>query len=59
MIRVITASTANGDREEVYFTEDLKTPAAEFFFMEDMTIVIDELIESLPNRFPLDYVLVR
>ncbi|HDY88360.1 MAG TPA: hypothetical protein ENH82_09655 [bacterium] len=59
MIRVITASTNNGEREEVIFTEEFNKPAEDFFFMDGMTIDLDEQIEDLPSRFPMEYVLKR
>ena len=62
MIRVLRASSENGEHEEVIFTEDFDTPAEDFFYMDSLnglTIVTDDSIDSLPSRFPLDYVLVR
>lgn len=58
MIRVITASTPSGEREEVIFTEDMDTPAEDFFIMGDMTIDIDQKVGGLPHGFPFDYTLV-
>ena len=64
MIRVIVASSENGRREEVYFTEDFETPAEDFFFVDEgavneLTRFADSEILGLPNGFPLAYVLVR
>ncbi len=59
MIRLITASSINGIREEVIFTEEFDAPAEDFFFMDGMTIDMDKLIEDLPSLFPMEYVLKR
>lgn len=61
MIRVLVAANDSGSREEVVFTEELKKEGESFFFMKDMTITTDELLEidTLPSYFPLDYVLKR
>ena len=61
MIRVVVASNGSGSREEVCFTEDTETDAEDFFFMEDMAINSDGLIDidDMPSCFPMDYVLIR
>ena len=57
--RAIGRGNDSGSREEVYFTDDLETKAEEFFYLDDMTISIDEEIGDLPSMFPINYTLVR
>ena len=58
-IRVIVASTNNGEKEEVVFTEYFDTPALDFV-SRGLTVDKDEVIyNNLPMGFPTDYRLVR
>jgi len=59
MLRVIVASSKCGDREQVCFTENLEDDAETFFYMDEMEIRIDEMINSLPTGFPLEHILIR
>ena len=57
--RIITASNDNGNKEEVYFTEDFDTPATDFI-SPDLTINCDKVIdEEMPSGFPMNYTLKR
>ncbi|HDY90275.1 MAG TPA: hypothetical protein ENH82_19415 [bacterium] len=60
-IRVIIASNADGSNERVYFTQDLDSPAEEFFYMGDgLEINSDDVIDdNLPSTFLREYELVR
>lgn len=58
-IRILIASKGNGNVEEVYFTDDLKAPAKDFF-PDDYDVDNDETVQmEIPNGFPLEYRLRR
>lgn len=60
MTRCIVASSESGEREEVYFTEDMDSPADDFFFMDEMTIDSDTVLNvDFPSSFPLETILRR
>ena len=59
MLRVIISTTPDGNKEIVYFTDELKAPAEEFlrpgFELDSDT----EIPDNLPPGFPIGYDLVR
>lgn len=58
-IRCIVASTENGERESVVFTDEFEQDAADWF-PGNMTIDSDTMIDDvLPGGFPKNYVLDR
>ena len=58
-MRLIIVSTENGEREDVIFTEDNETPAADYCD-PGQTVSYDEEINcELPSIFPLEYTLRR
>lgn len=58
-IRCLVASSENGEKERVVFTEDFETPGTDFFSM-DFTVDSDTQIDNvLPSGFPVDYALAR
>lgn len=58
MIRCIQYSTKNGDREGVYFTDDLEMDANDVI-PYGCTLSDDFTIDYLPTGFPLNYNLER
>ena len=57
-IRLIIASSENGEQECVIFTEDFETPAEDFFL--NLAVSFDETMEILlPDIFPTEYILTR
>lgn len=59
MTRILRFSTPNGEREYVYFTEDLSL-LADSIQRPGFDLDSDDIIdEEMPGGFPLDYELER
>jgi hypothetical protein len=59
MFRILHFSNKTGDKESIYITEDLVTPASDFEG-KGMVVTSDVKHDSiLPSGFPLDYYFER
>ena len=61
-IRVISIASEDGslDREEIIFTDDFKSPASDFFNLDGMLILTDEIInDNLPSSFGRNIVFIN
>ena len=60
-VRLIQATPPDGslDREDICWTEDFETPAAEFV-RSTLRVIFDQVIEAnLPGQFPFEHTFSR
>jgi len=56
-MRIIVVSNQSGEKEDVLFTDDCETPAADYCD-DDQTVDIDEQVSfEMPSCFPMEHVL--